>query len=66
MLAAAWRDQSLGDDPFREYVEDVWLPSKHIEPSTRAGYRSNLDQHFSRSSASKRWPDPALDWSRTG
>ena len=22
------------------------MPSKHIEPSTRAGYQSNLDRHF--------------------
>ena len=31
---------------FREYVEKTWLPSKHIELTTRAAYHSNLDKHF--------------------
>ena len=41
-----WRDRSLGATTFATYVETVWFPSKHIEASTRAGYRSNLDRHF--------------------
>ena len=32
--------------PFEEYVETVWLPSKHIEATTLAAYRSYLDKHF--------------------
>ena len=28
------------------YVETDWLPSKHIEPTTRAAYVSNLTKHF--------------------
>jgi Phage integrase, N-terminal SAM-like domain len=27
-------------------VERTWLPSKHIELTTRAAYHSNLDKHF--------------------
>ena len=46
VLAGSWRDHSLGEVRFREYVETDWLPSKHIEPTTRAAYVSNLDKHF--------------------
>ena len=46
VLAGSWRDHSLGEVRFREYVQDEWLPSKHIEPTTKAAYRSNLDKHF--------------------
>ena len=41
-----WHDYSLGATTFREYVERTWLPSKHIELTTRAAYHSNLDKHF--------------------
>jgi integrase len=41
-----WHDYSLGTTTFREYVEKTWLPSKHIELTTRAAYYSNLDKHF--------------------
>lgn len=41
-----WRDRSLGDITFAAYVENSWLPSKHLEVTTRAAYRSNLDRHF--------------------
>ena len=27
-------------------MEKTWLPSKHIELTTRAAYHSNLDKHF--------------------
>jgi integrase len=46
VLAGSWRDHSLGEVRFRDYVEDEWLPSKHIEPTTRAAYVSNLTKHF--------------------
>lgn len=46
MLAGSWRDHSLGEVRFREYVVHEWLPSKHIEPTTKAAYESNLDKHF--------------------
>jgi integrase len=46
VLAGSWRDHSLGEVRFRDYVEDEWLPSKHIEPTTKAAYQSNLDKHF--------------------
>src|SRR3954470_7955722 len=46
VLAGAWRDASLGAVTFRNYVEGDWLPSKHIEPTTKAAYVSNLNRHF--------------------
>jgi integrase len=46
VLAGAWRDASLGTVSFRDYVETDWLPSKHIEATTRAAYVSNLTKHF--------------------
>ena len=33
-----WHDYSLGAITFRDYVEKAWLPSKHIELTTRAAY----------------------------
>jgi integrase len=42
----AWHDHSRGQVSFAEYVETVWLPSKQVETSTRAAYRSYLDKHF--------------------
>jgi integrase len=44
--AGAWHDHSLGQVTFAEYVETVWLPSKHVETSTLAAYRYYLDKHF--------------------
>ena len=31
---------------FREHVEEIWWPSRHLEITTKAGYRSYLDRHF--------------------
>jgi hypothetical protein len=42
----AWYDASRGEITFRTYVETQWLPSKHIEATTKAAYRSNLEYHF--------------------
>lgn len=42
----SWIDRSSGRISFRDYVEDVWWPSRHLEASTMAGYRANLDRHF--------------------
>jgi integrase len=42
----AWHDHSRGEITFAEYVETVWLPSKQVETSTLAAYRSYLDKHF--------------------
>lgn len=41
-----WRDPALEATTLTAYVEETWFPSKHLEASTRAGYRSNLDRHF--------------------
>jgi len=46
VLDGRWRDRRLGEMPFADFVENVWWPSKHLELSTKAGYRSNLDTHF--------------------
>ena len=42
----AWHDHSRGQVTFADYVETVWLPSKQVETSTLAAYRSYLDKHF--------------------
>jgi integrase len=41
-----WINPAAGRITFRNYVEDVWWPSRHLEASTRASYRNNLDRHF--------------------
>ena len=46
VMEGRWRDRRLGEMLFADYVENVWFPSKHLELSTRAGYRYNLDKHF--------------------
>lgn len=42
----SWIRPSAGRITFRDYVENVWLPSRQVEVSTLAGYRSYLDKHF--------------------
>jgi integrase len=42
----SWLDRRAGRITFRDYVEQVWWPSRHLEVSTKAGYRANLDKHF--------------------
>jgi len=42
----AWHDHSRGQVTFADYVATVWLPSKHVETTTLAAYRSYLDKHF--------------------
>jgi len=42
----AWHDHSRGQVTFAAYVQTVWLPSKQVETSTLAAYRSYLDKHF--------------------
>src|SRR3954451_21117400 len=41
-----WITPADGRVTFRDYVEDAWWPSRHLEVSTRASYRSYLDHHF--------------------
>lgn len=41
-----WVDPSDGKITFERYVEDYWWPSRQLEVSTRAAYRSYLDKHF--------------------
>ena len=44
--AGTWIDRVSGKTTFDDYVEKVWWPSRHLEVSTRAAYRSYLDRHF--------------------
>jgi integrase len=44
--AGTWIDRAAGRISFRRYVEESWWPSRHLELSTKAGYRANLDRHF--------------------
>lgn len=44
--AGTWVDPVSGRTIFKDYVEKVWWPSRHLEVSTKAGYRSYLDKHF--------------------
>jgi integrase len=46
VLAGTWHDARRGAISFKTYVERDWLPSKHIEATTRAAYMSNLNKHF--------------------
>lgn len=46
VLAGSWHDNSLGAVSFHDFVAKDWLPSKHIEATTRAAYVSNLNKHF--------------------
>jgi len=44
--AGTWIDPAAGRITFRQYAEDVWLPARHVEVTTRAGYKSYLRTHF--------------------
>jgi integrase len=44
--AHQWIDPAHGRITFAEYVESAWWPSRHLEVSTTAAYRSYLDTHF--------------------
>jgi len=41
-----WINPAAGRVSFHDYVERSWWPSRHLEVSTRAAYRSYLDRHF--------------------
>src|SRR5665647_2539158 len=41
-----WLDPGAGTITFQQYAQDVWLPSRHLEVTTRAGYLSYLRIHF--------------------
>lgn len=45
--SGAWIRPSAGRITFRDYVETVWRPSRHLEVSTMASYRPHLDRHYS-------------------
>ena len=51
----AWHDHSRGEVTFAEYVETVWLPSKHVETSTLAAYGPTSTSTSSPPSAAGRW-----------
>jgi integrase len=43
---STWIDPKDGKVTFADYVEQAWWPSRHLEVSTAAAYRSNLDHHL--------------------
>ena len=43
---AEWIDPVDGKLTFTKYVEEYWWPSRQLELTTRAAYRSYLDKHF--------------------
>jgi integrase len=43
---STWIDPKDGKVTFTDYVEQAWWPSRHLEVSTAAAYRSNLDHHL--------------------
>jgi len=45
-LSGQWLDPAAGRVTFKEYAEEVWLPSRHLEVTTHAGYASYLRNHF--------------------
>lgn len=42
----AWVDPTGTKVTFTDYVQHAWWPSRHLEVSTRAAYRSYLDKHL--------------------
>ena len=46
IASGEWVDPVDGKLTFERYVEDYWWPSRQLEVSTRAAYRSYLDKHF--------------------
>jgi integrase len=66
VLRGQWHDGTLGAVSFQEFVESDWLPSKHIEATTRAAYMSNFDKHFfpffGRRPIAKIHPSLVQDW----
>ncbi len=43
----AWVDRTVGKIRFTDYAENSWWPNlAHLELTTKAAYRSNLDAHF--------------------
>ena len=43
----SWLDPAAGKTLFADYVQDSWWPNlHHLELTTKAAYRSNLDAHF--------------------
>ena len=41
-----WIDPRAGRLTFKEYAQNIWLPSRHLEVTTYAAYASNLRIHF--------------------
>src|SRR5699024_238807 len=46
LTEGTWIDPRAGRITFKEYAQDVWLPSRHLEVTTYAAYASNLRIHF--------------------
>ena len=65
----SWHDHSRGQVTFAEYVETVWLPSKHVETSTLAGVpvlpRQAFHLTFGRRPIGKILPSEVQRWVTT-
>lgn len=46
LAEGTWIDPRAGRITFKEYAQNVWLPSRHLEVTTYAAYASNLRIHF--------------------
>jgi len=66
VLSGSWHDGSLGQITFRDYVEQEWLPHKHVEVTTRAAYSSYLNKQFypafGKRALNKVSPSVVQDW----
>jgi len=66
VLSGSWHDGSLGQITFRDYVEQEWLPHKHLEVTTRAAYSSYLNKQFypafGKRALNKVSPSVVQDW----
>ena len=65
-LCGQWHDGTLGAMTFQEFVGRDWLPSRHIDATTRAAYVSNLTKHFFPHFGHRPIARIPPDWSRTG
>jgi len=66
VVDGTWLDPNAGTITFQQYAEDVWLPSRHLEVTTRAGYQSYLRIHFvpffGRMPLSRIMPSTVQEW----
>jgi len=63
----SWLDPTAGKISFTESVEQTWWPNlHHLELTTKAAYRSNLDAHFLPHFGTTLCPRSVRRWCRVG